>query len=117
MRISDWSSDVCSSDLDRYRMKAASWGDKARTSGKPDWTTICSPYPVWIIYTGCTQAEWMEFGLETPSENRRDSRYTIAPFSRVLSSMRRDDRPLDPCIYRHGPALARSRTGTITQRD
>src|SRR3546814_5428712 len=47
MRISDWSSDVCSSDLEATR-------ERAKNPPKPRWREVCETFHDYVLFMGNT---------------------------------------------------------------
>src|SRR3546814_19669994 len=92
MRISDWSSDVCSSDLDTHgcSLTAASvWLEKIRHTGQADSTWLSSsscnprhPRPLRANHSDCLRSGCVRDPrhLNTPALPRHSPTPNIAPF-------------------------------------
>src|SRR3546814_14161379 len=70
MRISDWSSDVCSSDLPRRRCRGTAPGDRRRTGGG-------SPYRARGAYADADRRPWRCGEWTPPSPDLRLDRKSV----------------------------------------
>src|SRR3546814_14757282 len=96
MRISDWSSDVCSSDLDKiFTYVTVRRGYRAGGINTPGFSAVLAPFQ----YFGPQKVNDVEIGAKTQwSVGNVRGRFNIAAFRGVFSSLQRQIAGIPPNI-------------------